>query len=518
LAFRSVVMGRRGIVASSHPLASLAGVKVMMEGGGVVDAAITVNAVLAVVQPHACGLGGDLFALLHIEGESKVRFLDASGPAPRALSLELLADRGLTGLPERGPLPVTVPGCVEGWRQLYERYGSMPLKRLLADAVHYASEGFPASHLLARIVHRLHNIIGTDPSAARIFPPDLSPGQLVVQPGLARTLRLLAEQGFDEFYRGSIAREIVRVLSARGGVLTLEDLESFRARWGEPVSTTYRGLEVYETAPPSQGFVALQALNFLEGYRLSGVARYGAEYFRLMVAALRWAYRDRDRYLGDPDDTSIPLGQLLSKEYASEGRRLVSINASNTGGEGDTTYFAVADGEGNCVSLVQSLYYSFGSGIMAGDTGIWLHNRGACFSVEEHSPNRLRGGRRPRHTLTAALALHRGAPQLVLGSMGGHAQPQIHLQLLTNLIDFGLNPQEAVEAPRFRTMSGALHLEERIKAQAADLERELKDATIVWEPPLDLGMGDAHIVAYDQRSGALMGGSDPRGDGATIAW
>ena len=540
-ATRSVVMARRGMVATSQPLASAAALQVLREGGNAVDAAVTAAAVLSVVEPTMNGIGGDLFALVYNPRTKKVHGLNASGRSGAAATPEAFAARGLDRIPYRGVLSVSVPGVVDGWAELLARHGTISLSRALAPAIDYARDGFPVSEIIARQWRAEEKTLAADAAAARTFLPGgraPAPGEVFANPRLAATLRQLAEGGRDVFYRGPVGAAIAADIAARGGLLTAADLAAHRGDWVEPIATTYRGRQVLELPPNTQGFVALEMLNILEGFDVKALGHNSAALLHLMVEAKRIAFADRDAYLADLD--SVPaarLARLISKEYAAERRREIdpsravagyapgtadpdapTLGPSVPGREpraaGDTVYLTAADGNGFVISLIQSVFESFGAGIVAGETGVTLHNRGSLFVLDEGHPNRVAPRKRPMHTLVPAMVLAEGRPWLSFGVMGGDMQPQGHVQALVNLIDFGMNVQEAGEAARFRHRGADLLLESAIGPGVREALRALghrpADAFGAW--------GGFQGILIDPRTGVLMGGSDPRKDGLAIGF
>jgi gamma-glutamyltranspeptidase/glutathione hydrolase len=531
-ATRSVVMARRGIIATSQPLASAAGLKVMQAGGNAIDAAVTAAAVLAVVEPTMNGVGGDLFALVFDGNSKRLRGLNASGRAGSGATAESLIERGLTEVPDRGPLPVTVPGVVDGWHELLARHGTISLAQALEPAIAYARGGFPVSEVIAGQWKDVEDVLRRDSPTAEVFLPEgraPRPGEIFRNPKLAVTLETLARDGRGAFYEGSIARALAEDLARRGGLVTHADLASHHSDWVDPISTSYRGHEVVELPPNTQGLVVLEMLNILEGFDLKALGHNSADYLHLLVEAKRIAFADRNAYLADPG--AVPaevVAMLRSKDYATARRREIDrgraaeayapgialgVGGGEAGlGRGDTIYLAAADDQGNIVSLIQSIYESFGAGIVAGDTGIVLHDRGAGFRLEAGHPNRMAPGKRPMHTLIPGMVMKNGEPWLAFGVMGGDMQPQGHVQVLANLIDFGMNVQEAGEAPRFRHVGASLALESAIPA---DVRAALADRghQIVDRPGV---FGGFQGVLIDPATRVLMGGSDPRKDGLAI--
>ncbi|MGB9661371.1 MAG: gamma-glutamyltransferase [Moorellaceae bacterium] len=528
--YRPVVMGTHGMVASAHPLASLAGINILKRGGNAIDAAIATNAVLNVTQPHMCGIGGDLFYLIYLARTGEIVFLNGSGRAPRKISLEFFQDQKMKQIPPRSAYAITVPGCFAAWEDAWERYGSLPLAELLAEAITYA-EGHPVSHKLAWYIARYREVLAPHPETAAIFLPGgqpPQPGDILCQRDLAATFRLLAQEGKKAFYQGPIAEAITTTVQREGGFLTMEDLVGHTSTWGRPVATTYRGYTIYQTAPNSQGITALLGFNIIEGLDLQNMGLDSDVYIHHLVEAKKLAFADRDTYISDPEFVPIPVERLLSKDYAARLRRLIDpeqvIEISSAGRlQGDTTYFAVVDREGNIVSCIQSIYFPFGSGLVARGTGILLQNRGAYFSLDPGHPNCLAPGKRTLHTLMASIIMKEGRPCLVFGTMGADGQPQIHLQAISRILDFGWNIQEAIEAPRWihgsilGDSSPCLYLENRFDPKVIEGLRQ-RGHKVELLPDWSSEAGHAQGIVIDHSRGVLMGGADPRGDGYALGW
>jgi gamma-glutamyltranspeptidase/glutathione hydrolase len=533
---RPATLAYRGMVTSPHTLASQAGVAILQAGGSAVDAAIAAAAVLSVIYPHMTSLGGDAFWLIHDAGSGAVRSLEAAGRAAGAATLDWFAARGLREIPVRGIVPatLTVPGAVDGWYQAHAAHGRLPLATDLAAAVGYARDGFPVTHRLAQWIARSADVLATDPPAARIFlVGGASPavGRRLINPDLARTLERVAE-GRAGFYEGETAREMARHAREHGGFYTERDFAAQRAKWGASIHATYRGVTIHETPPPTQGVSVLQALRLLEPLEIGALPFLGPDHVHLLVQAKQIAFHDRDRLVADPEFCPVPVERLLSRAYADERRVLMDPKRalpwdrvpSSGSLTGDTVYVAAVDAHGNAVSLIQSLYFGFGSGVVAGRTGVVLQNRGAYFSLDPAHPNRLEPGKRPLHTLIASLAFKDGRLWQVVGCMGADGQPQIHLQVYTALIDFGLDIQQAVEAPRWLAGRFALgdarevlNMEGRFApATVAELARRGHEINR-WEAWNELA-GHAHGITIDPGSGARVGGADPRSDGAAIGY
>lgn len=534
---RSVVMARHGAIATSQPLATAAGLHVLQSGGNAIDAAVTAAAVLSVVEPTMNGIGGDLFAIVYDAKTKTTHGLNASGRAPRAATPEEFARRGLKDIPYRGPLSVTVPGVIDGWNELLTKYGTRPLAKALEPAIGYARDGFAVSEIIDWQWKEAAGVLARDPAAAKVFLPNgaaPNPGDVFRNPALAASLETIARDGRDAFYKGSIARAIAADMQKRGGLITEADLAAHHADWVDPLSTDYRGYQVLELPPNTQGIAALEMLNILEGYDVKALGHNTAPYLHLLVEAKRIAYADRDAWIGAPETTpSAAVQIMLSKDYAAQRRKdidpdhaareVVPLALAGTAtpprgahpmAMGDTVYLTAADDQGNVVSLIQSLYEVFGAGIVAGDTGITLQNRGSLFTLEEHHPNRIAPGKRPFHTLIPAMVLKDGRPWLSFGVMGGDMQAQAHVQVLLNLIDFGMNVQEAGEAARFRHMAGGVALESAIDSDArfglSARGHRLLDAPGAF--------GGFQGILIDPRTGVLLAGSDPRKDGMAAGY
>ncbi|MFP4323190.1 MAG: gamma-glutamyltransferase, partial [Anaerolineales bacterium] len=456
---RSMVSAQRGMVAASNPLAAQAGLDILRQGGNAADAAIAAAAVMNVVAPASTGIGGDCFALYYDATTKQISGLNGSGRAPAALTPEHLAAAGFTeAIPTRHALAVTVPGAVAGWVDLIAQHGSLPMSTLLADAIHYASEGYVVSPVFGRAWGRAEGFLRERPHTDDYLPDGRAPrpGQIVRLPGLARSLQAIAEGGKTAFYEGPIAEAIVATLREQGGVMSLDDLAGHTSNWVAPISTDYHGLTVYEIPPNGQGLAALIALNIAEGWGLNEMEAFSAERLHLMVEAMRLAFADARHYIADMDVEIVPVEALLSKDYATTRRALVNHEtAMQPPGFGaplpgsDTIYLTAVDGAGNACSFINSLYMGFGSGIVARDTGIFLQNRGANFTLEPGHANRLAPGKRPYHTIIPGMATRDGALWASFGVMGGFMQPQGHLQVITAMLDDNLNPQEALDRPRF---------------------------------------------------------------------
>ncbi|HEX7296558.1 MAG TPA: gamma-glutamyltransferase, partial [Pyrinomonadaceae bacterium] len=446
---RSVVRAQHGMVASSQPLASQVGLDVLKRGGNAVDAAIAMAAMLNVTEPMMTGVGGDAFAIVYWSRTKELKGLNASGRAPRALTREYFSKKNLKSIPNAGMEAVTVPGAFDGWVTLVDKYGTMKLEDLLAPAIMYAENGFPVMEKAAEDWQAEVRKLKRNPAATANYLIDGAraprAGEMFRQPNLARTLRTLASGGRDAFYKGDIARAIVDYCKKNHGFISMEDLAATKSDWVDLISTNYRGYTVYEIPPNGQGLTALLALNILEGFDLSALSAQPARYYHTMIEAMKIAFADRNRYIADPDVAKIPLAELLSKSYAAKRRTLINPDKAldspppgdiNLGS--DTTYLSVIDKDGNAVSFINSLFDAFGSGVVAGDTGIVLQNRGTAFSLDPDHPNRLEPGKRPFHTIIPAMVFKDGQLWMSFGVMGGAIQPQGHVQVLVNLIDLGM--------------------------------------------------------------------------------
>jgi gamma-glutamyltranspeptidase / glutathione hydrolase len=519
---RSAVRAMNGMVATSQPLASAAGLRILQQGGNAIDAAVAAAAVLCVVEPMMVSPGGDLFAIVWNAKKRELKALNASGRAPLAASIDELKKRGFDKMPENGIHAVTVPGAVDGWAKLLERYGTMKLTQVLQPAIDYAERGFPVTDVIANdwqegMKHK------DEPDFAKTFLPGgkaLVAGEIFTNKNLAGTLKKVAAGGPEAFYRGELAAKIVKFAQEKGGLHTLKDLASHTSNWIDPISTTYRGNTVYELPPNTQGLTALVWLNILEGFDLRSLGHNTPQYLHLLAEAKKLAFIERARHIADPAFYQAPIDNLLSKSYSAELRKRIDPNhvreqtASGPRGGEDTVYLTVVDKDRNAISLIQSIFSAFGSGLVAGDTGIVLHNRGAGFSFDPNHPNRLEGNKRPFHTLVPAMVFQNGNPWLTFGVMGGDMQTQGHVQVLLNIIDFGMDVQRAGEAPRFRHFESGLALESAIgeDVRGALQSKGHKSTT---SPGL---FGGYQAIMIDPKTGALFGGSDPRKDGCAIGW
>jgi gamma-glutamyltranspeptidase/glutathione hydrolase len=525
---RSPAVGRHGMIATSQTLASAAGLRVLQDGGNAIDAAVTAAAVLAVIEPSMNGIGGDLLAIVYDATTKQVYGLDSTGRSAYAATPEEFARRGLTQMPGKGVLTVDVPGVVEGWHQLLTRFGTITLAKALAPAIGFARDGFPVAELMAAEWRSNEKQLSADPATAATFLPDGKPmqqGDVFANPRLARTLDVIAKEGRDAFYQGSIARAMVADIKARDGLLDLRDFADHTADWVAPIGTNYRGYDVLEMPPSTQGFVALEMLNIMEGFDIKKLGHNTADYLHVVTEAKRIAFADRSAFLADRDHMQKGvLDTLLSKKYAAQRRQEIDMSKAaasygpsrdfSSQDHGDTIYLTAADGQGNAISFIQSLFGSFGAGFVAGETGVTLHNRGSGFTLRAGHPNQIGPHKRPLHTLVPAMIMKDGKPWVAFGVMGGDNQAQAHAQVVANFVDFGMHVQEAGDAARMRHMGRNLALE-------SGIGNEVRKALEARGHTITNGrgaMGGYQAVFIDPRTGVLLGGSDLRKDGVAIGW
>src|SRR5580698_6477270 len=526
---RSMVISRRGVVSAENPLAAQAGAAVLAHGGNAVDAAVATNAVMGVVEPMMNGIGGDLFAIVYDAKTGKLYGLNASGWAPAGLSIEFLKSKGIVKMPQEGIQSVTVPGAVDGWSKLLARFGTKKFPELLAPAIYYAHEGFPVPEWDAAYWADSVDLLKQDKNAAATYLPDgRSPriGEIFRNPDLARSLESLASGGRDAYYKGASANKIVELSTRLGGTMTPEDLAEYSSEWVEPISTTYHGWTIYEIPPNGQGIAALEMLNIMERFSLAHFGPNSSDALHAMIEAKKLAYADMYRYVADPKFSEVPVQGMLSKEYAAQRAKLVDMTKANCNvlpGEpqlatsGDTTYLTVTDSDGNMVSLIQSNYSGFGSGLVADGTGFALQNRGGLFSLDPASPNALAGHKRPLHTIIPAF-MTKGDEKIAFGIMGGFNQAQAHAQFVSDIADFGMNIQESLEAARFTkpTFSGCdVLVEDRIPAATRDELAKLGHVVQV-RGSYSANMGGGQAVRRNYFTGVNFGASDPRKDGAAV--
>ncbi len=537
-ASRSEVIAANGMAATSQPLATQTALDVLKAGGSAIDAAIAANAVLGLVEPTGCGIGGDLFAIVWDAEKQELTGLNASGRSPQSLSLDYFREREMDEIPYLGPLTVSVPGAVDGWFELHGRYGKLPMSEVLAPAIRYAEDGYPVTEVIAWLWGRNAESRSKYAGFTETFLPGgeaPKKGEVFKNPALARTYRLVGgENGRDAFYKGEVARAIDAHMRESGGFLSYDDMAGHTSEWVDPVSTTYRGVEVFELPPNTQGIAALQLLNILEGFDLASMGYNSAEYVHTFVEAKKIVYEDRARYYADMAFADVPIEKLVSKAYADERRKLINpdraADAYEAGAQmlenGDTIYMTVADADGNMISLIQSNYGGMGSGMAVPELGFGLQNRGALFSLEEGHPNVFEPGKRPFHTIIPAFAMKDGKPWVSFGVMGGSMQPQGHAQILINMIDFGMNLQEAGDAPRIRhagssqptggemTDGGTVNLESGYGADVRE-QLEAKGHTIAKRPS---DYGGYQAIMRDTETGVYYGASESRKDGQAAGY
>ncbi|SDO59667.1 gamma-glutamyltranspeptidase / glutathione hydrolase [Paenibacillus sp. yr247] len=522
----------RAMIATPHYLASSVGSAILQQGGNAYDAAISISATLGVVYPHMTGLGGDAFFLMHDAATGTYTGFNGSGKSAAMATPDFYKDKGLNAIPQRGVLSaITVPGMVDAWWQVWEKYGKLPWEKLLDPAIAYAENGFPISRNLLFWMRKDEAFIRASEQLSALYMANgelLKEGDRLVQKEMARTLRLVQREGRDAFYKGSVMKSVIDSIQRDGGLLQEEDFRNYSGEWLEPLSTTYRGYEIYQMPPNSQGFTALLMMNMLENIEVGAVPRASANFYHIMSEVIKKAFKDRDLYLTDPHFREIPLEHLLSKAYARElwndiqaEPLKVSEHLSPAIGQ-DTAYAAVVDEEGNSVSFIQSLYFDFGAAYVPGNTGIIMQNRGSYFSLDPSCANVLEPSKRSFHTLMPAMVSKEGKPYMLFGTQGGEGQPQTQLSIMTGVLDYGLSIQEAISLPRWvygRTWGedgDALKLEHRLDG---DVYARLRKWGHRVEPvnPWDGIMGQAQGIVIDEK-GIMSGAADPRGDGLAIGW
>jgi gamma-glutamyltranspeptidase / glutathione hydrolase len=530
-ATRSEVIASNGIAATSHPLATQIALDILKQGGTAVDAAIAANAALGLMEPTGCGIGGDLYAIVWDASTQKLYGLNASGRSPQSLSIDYFRENGIERIPAYGPLPVSVPGCVDGWFELHEKFGKLQMKEVLSPAIRYAEQGFPLTELIAYYLQRGVTLHGERfPNVYETYRPDgktiPKKGDIFKNPRLAETYRRLAANGRDEFYKGETAKAIAAFIHEQGGFLSYEDLSNHNSDWVEPVSTNYRGYDVWELPPNGQGIAALQILNILEGYDFTAIPFGSARHIHLFVEAKKLAFEDRAKYYADMDFAEVPVDWLISKEYANERRTLIDENRAGTflPGEqmdGGTIYLTTADKDGNMVSLIQSNYRGLGSGMVPPGLGFMLQNRGELFSLDESHANVYAPGKRPFHTIIPAFVTKDGEPFMSFGVMGGDFQPMGHVQILMNIVDFGMNLQEAGDALRISHSGSSDPVGSPSKGRGeVELESGFDYETIrtlmrmghkvVY---LNGGFGGYQAIMFDKDRKIYFGASESRKDG-----
>lgn len=534
-ATRSEVIAQNGMAATSHPLATQVALDILKKGGSAIDAAIAANATLGLMEPTGSGIGGDIFAIVWDAKEKRLHGLNGSGRSPQGLTLNYFKEKGYKKIPAYGPLPVSVPGAVDGWFALHKKFGKLPMEVNLAPAINYAKNGFPVTELIAYYLEKASKSFKDMPYFASTYMPDghtPAKGELFKNPKLAYTLELIADKGRKAFYKGEIAKKIEAHMKEIGGFLTIEDLKNHSSEWVEPVSTNYRGYDVWELPPNGQGIAALQMLNLLEGYDIGAMGFGSSKYLHVFTEAKKLAFEDRARYYADPAFNQIPVDRLISKEYASERRELIDLNraaASYTPGKletGETIYMTVADKEGNMISLIQSNYRGMGSGVIPGDLGFMLQDRGELFSLEEGHFNVYEPGKRPFHTIIPAFVTKDGEPFMSFGVMGGAMQPQGHVQVLVNMIDFGMNLQEAGDAPRIRHIGSSQPTGE-VMDDGGELQLESGFSHETVRQLIEMGhrvafgiggYGGYQAIMWDPEQKVYYGASESRKDGQAAGY
>ena len=532
---RSEVIAKNGMVATSHPIASQVGLDILKKGGNAIDAAIAANAAIGLMEPTGNGIGGDLFAIVWIEKEKKLYGLNASGRSPQNLTLEYFKNNNFKSIPPYGPLPVSVPGCVDGWFELHDRFGKIKMNEILSPAIKYAESGFPVTELVSYYMKNASEIFETYPNFKETYYINNSTplkGQIYRNPNLANTLKIIAKEGRSGFYEGKIAKTISKFIEQQGGFLSYDDLKNHKSEWIEPVSTNYRGYDIWELPPNGQGIAALQILNLLEGYDIKSMGFGSADYIHHFVEAKKIAFADRAKYYADMDFNKIPTEYLISKEYSD--LRRPEIDSNNAASvvlpgnleNGDTIYLTTADSDGNMVSLIQSNYRGMGSGMVPPGLGFMLQDRGELFSLDDNHFNVYEPNKRPFHTIIPAFITKDSNPYVSFGLMGGAMQPQGHAQIVINLIDFEMNLQEAGDAPRIRHQSddqptggnmidgGELALENGFDYKEV---RELmkKGHKVIY----DLGsFGGYQAIMIDYINKIYFGASESRKDGNAVGY
>jgi gamma-glutamyltranspeptidase / glutathione hydrolase len=525
---RSMVISDRGIVATSQTLASQAGAQILAHGGSAMDAAIAANAVLGVVEPESCGIGGDLFAIYYDAKTGKLTAINASGWAAKGQTIELLKSMGLTAMPQEGIQSVTVPGAVSGWSSLHKRFGRLPWNTLFQPAIYFADRGFPVTEIISAAWKETEEKLAKEPNAKRVLLPNgrtPAVGEVFRNPEMAAAYRLIATEGAPAFYRGAIARAILKTSERLGGKLSAADFAEFEPEWVQPISTEYRGWKVYELPPNGQGVAALEMLNMLSLFPMSEYEPRGADELHIQIEAQKLAYADLRRYIADPRFSKAPVEGLLSMGYARERAKLINAQRANCAVapgvpptiHGDTIYLAAIDREGNIVSLIQSLYQHFGSGVVVDDYGFALQNRGGLFDLDPQHPNALAPRKRPFHTIIPAF-MEKGDFHIGFGIMGGLNQSQAHAQFVSNLVDHGMNIQAALEAPRFTklTFGGCdVMVENRIPLEVRErLMGRGHELQVMGD--FSSQMGGGQVVLRDAKTGVNFAASSPRKDGAAV--
>lgn len=536
-ATRSEVIAQNGMVASSQPLATQVGIDILKQGGSAIDAAIAVNACLGLMEPTGCGIGGDLYAIVWDAKTKQLYGLNGSGRSPRSLTLDYFKQKGMKAIPATGPLPVSVPGAVDGWFELHQKFGRIPMAKILEPAIRYAEQGFPVSEVIAYYLSRNAASLSRFPNVTSTYTINGKPvqkGDIFRNPQLANTLKQLVKGGRDAFYKGAIARTIDSFMKAQGGFLSYEDLANHSSTWVQPISTRYRDVDVWELPPNGQGMAALQMLNILEGYTFKPEEFGSARHIHLFTEAKKLVFEDRAKYYADNEFSKMPVEELISKAYAAKRRALINENrASYNFKAGDpfakeTIFLTAADKDGNMIALIQSNYRGMGSGMVPDGLGFMLQDRGELFRLDEGHPNVYAPGKRPFHTIIPAFATKNGQPWLSFGVMGGDFQPLGHTQIIMNLVDFGMNLQEAGDAPRFdHNGSPQPYGNEERDNRGGEISLE---SGIAYETIRQLmmmghkvgfgfgGYGGYQGIRYDAEKKVYYGASESRKDGCAIGY
>ncbi len=524
---RSNISARNGMVATTQPLAAMAGLRILMEGGNAVDAAVATAAALNVVEPMSTGIGGDVFALVWMDAEKRVRALNASGRSSANASLDELVSQGLDTVPDQSPYSVDVPGAVSGWEAILDAHGRMSLADVLKPAIAYAESGFPVSEVISEAWKTSGARLSAGPAGGELLiggrPPNA--GEIMRMPELGKTFRTVAEGGADAFYGGDIGGRIADFVQSQGGWLTRDDFAAHTAEWVEPISTTYRGYTVWQCPPPSQGVNTLMALNLAEGFDLNAMGSQSLDAYHHLIESIRLAFADGLHHVTDPGHMSAAVSSLISKDYAESrragiraDRAIVEVGPGLVPAHPDTVYLSCVDGDGNACSFINSLFMGFGSGLVVPGTGIALHNRGASFSLDPNHANALTPNKRPFHTLIPGLVTREDEFEISYGVMGGMQQAQGHLQVLVNMIDLGLSPQEALDAPRFSVRVGdGVYVEDIANPSIVDGLRS-KGHPALTRAPHQSFFGSGQVIRRDPESGVLTGASEPRADGTAVGW
>ena len=532
-ASRSEVIGQNGMVATSHPLATQIGLDVLKKGGTAIDAAIAANIALGLMEPTGNGIGGDLFAIIWDAKTKKLHGLNASGPAPKNISINYLKSQNFNKIPSYGPLPVTVPGAVDGWVKLHEKFGNQDFKSLFQPTIDYAINGFPVTETIAYYLEKSAGRYTEYPNFSELWLKNgKTPvkGEIFKNPKLAKTLQTIADKGRAGFYEGDIAQTMADFIQSEGGFLSYEDLSSFHSEWTPPVSTNYRGYDVWELPPSGQGIAALQILNILEDFDIKKMGLYNSEYIHLFTEAKKLAFADRAKYYADPKFSDIPVQELISKDYAKERAKNINFTEAAMTDEpgilknGDTIYLTAADQYGNMISLIQSNYRGMGSGMTPPGLGFMLQDRGELFSLDPSHKNALVGGKRPFHTIIPAFVTKNGKPFMSFGVMGGATQPQAHAQIVINMVDFGMNLQEAGDAPRI-VHSGSSQPTDEVMLDGGSLSLEKGFGSKIEDELIKLG----HKIQYEKgifggyqaimlKDNVYFGASESRKDGQAAGY